>query len=51
MLTSFSTVLSDLCVFLRSVLPPKFIAEAEAKGMPADEMYCLTLLDSTGVVR
>lgn len=31
-------------------LPDKFVAEADAEGMPADEYYCIKLLDATGVV-
>lgn len=34
-------------------LPPKFVAEAEAQlphPVPADELYCLKLVDATGVV-
>ena len=38
-----------LYAFPSIVLPPKFIAESEP-DMPADEAYCLKLLESTGVV-
>jgi len=31
-------------------LPEKFTAEAEAAGVPPDELYCLKLVDATGVV-
>ena len=39
-----------LYAFPSVVLPPKFISEAEAAGTAADEMYCLKLLENTGVV-
>mmetsp|Transcript_39058 Transcript_39058/g.89983 ORF Transcript_39058/g.89983 Transcript_39058/m.89983 type:complete len:534 (-) Transcript_39058:223-1824(-) len=39
-----------LYAFPRVDLPDKFVKEAEANGMPADEVYCLKLLSATGVV-
>eukprot|EP00927_Polykrikos_kofoidii_P044439 TRINITY_DN38402_c0_g1_i1.p1 TRINITY_DN38402_c0_g1~~TRINITY_DN38402_c0_g1_i1.p1 ORF type:complete len:444 (+),score=69.81 TRINITY_DN38402_c0_g1_i1:181-1332(+) len=39
-----------LYAFPQVDLPAKFVAEAEAKNMAADEEYCLRLVDATGVV-
>lgn len=40
----------SLYAFPRIVLPPRFVAEAENQGLPADEWYCIKLVDATGVV-
>ncbi len=39
-----------LYAFPRIFLPRKAIQEAEKLGMPADEMYCLELLEASGIV-
>ena len=31
-------------------LPPAFIEEAQKAGTPADELYCLKLVENTGIV-
>jgi len=37
-------------LFPQLTLPAKAVEAAAAKGMPADEFYCLRLLDATGLV-
>ena len=39
-----------LYAFPRIVLPEKLVAEAEAKGVKPDFLYCSKLLDQTGIV-
>jgi len=39
-----------LYAFPRIDLPPAFVQHAEAKSMQADELFCLALLEATGVV-
>jgi len=39
-----------LYAFPRIDLPDKLIAEAKDKGIPADELYCLRLLETTGLI-
>jgi aspartate/methionine/tyrosine aminotransferase len=39
----------SLYLFPRVDLPVKAIAEAEKQGIPADEFYCMELLEATGV--
>lgn len=39
-----------LYAFPSIVLPPKAVAAAEKEGVAADAMYCMRLLDATGVV-
>lgn len=36
--------------FPRITLPPKFLAEAAKKGTKPDELYCLRLVEATGIV-
>lgn len=31
-------------------LPEKFVQEAKAQGRQADELYCLQLIEATGIV-
>ena len=35
-------------LFPKITLPPRAIKEAEAKGVAADEFYCMQLLEETG---
>ena len=37
-------------MFPQLSLPAKAVAAAAEKGMPADEFYCLRLIDATGLV-
>jgi alanine transaminase len=39
----------SLYLFPRIDLPQKAIDEAKKQGVPADEMYCMELLEATGV--
>lgn len=50
-LPGFSCQATDgaMYAFPQITLPPKFISHAESLGKPADVLYCLQLLDQTGL--
>ena len=47
---SFNASQGAMYAFPRIYLPPKALDAAAEAGKPADMMYCLELLDSTGIV-
>eukprot|EP01039_Chlorochromonas_danica_P004293 gene4293-4713_t len=47
---SCTSIDGAMYAFPTITLPPKAIAAAEEQGLAADELYCLSLLESTGIV-